>query len=122
MDDGYFSCNQTTSTWTTGIPWFDEYVGGSEVNSPGWLGYPVSGSTGDPQRAAWSQGVWMREFDNGMVIMNPPRATPNTDQGKTVTVPSAGTGKRWKKLVAKTGGYTTDGTSNWESSINRELY
>jgi hypothetical protein len=116
MDDGYFSCNQTTSTWTTGIPWFDEYVGGNEVNSPGWLGFPVSGSTGDPQRAAWSQGVWMREFDNGMVIMNPPRATPNTDQGKTVTVPSAGTGKRWKKLIAKTGGYTTDGTSGTQDA------
>lgn len=114
MDDGYFSSNQTTSTWTTGIPWYDEYVGGTEVNLPGWMGQRI----GTPPRAAYEHGVWKAEFDNALVIMNPPRSTPNTDQGWTVTVPSAGTGKRWKRLNAKTGGYTTDGTSGTQDATH----
>ena len=49
--------------------WFDEYDnGGAGV---GYLGYPVSGTAGNPQTGAWSNGVWMREFQNGVVLWNP---------------------------------------------------
>jgi uncharacterized protein with LGFP repeats len=35
------------------------------------LGQPVSGSAGAAQTGAWSNGVWMREFQNGVVLWNP---------------------------------------------------
>jgi hypothetical protein len=59
--------------------WFDEYDNaGAGV---GYLGQPVSGSAGAPQTAAWSNGVWMREFKNGVVLWN-----PKGNGAKTVTV------------------------------------
>ena len=49
--------------------WFDEYDNaGAGV---GYLGQPVAGSAGAPQTGAWSNGVWMREFQNGVVLWNP---------------------------------------------------
>jgi hypothetical protein len=107
MDDGYFSTNQQTDTWRTGLPWYDEYVGGTQVNQKGWCGQPID----PPQRAAYQQGVWKREYENCIIYHNPPRGTPNVEQTKTVDLPAAGSGKRWKHLCAKTGGYTTDSSS-----------
>lgn len=112
MDDGFFSTNQTTSTWNTGLPWYDEYVGGEEVNQVGWCGNEVD----PPQRAAREQGVWYRVFQNCLVGHNPMRATPNVVQTKTITIPSAGTGFRWKKLKATVGGFTTDGNSGTQDA------
>jgi hypothetical protein len=49
--------------------WFDEYDNaGAGV---GYLGQPVTGASGEPQTSAWSNGVWMREFQNGVVLWNP---------------------------------------------------
>jgi hypothetical protein len=49
--------------------WFDEFDNaGAGV---GYLGQPVSGAAGNPQTAAWSNGVWKREFQNGVVLWNP---------------------------------------------------
>lgn len=109
LDNGFVSINQNSPTWDSGIPWYDEWQGGSQINQPGWLGYPVAGSKGAPQRAAADEGVYIRYFDNGVVISNPPRGTPTTDQGKTVDIDAAGSGKRWKRLCATVGGFSTDG-------------
>ena len=43
-------------------------AGGAGV---GYLGYPLSSAAGNPQTGAWSNGVWMREFQNGVVLWNP---------------------------------------------------
>jgi hypothetical protein len=49
--------------------WFDEYDNaGAGV---GYLGQPVRTAAGNPQAHAWSNGVWMREFQNGVVLWNP---------------------------------------------------
>jgi hypothetical protein len=49
--------------------WFDEYDNaGAGV---GYLGQPIAGAMGAAQTAAWSKGVWMREFKNGVVLWNP---------------------------------------------------
>ena len=59
--------------------WFDEYDNaGAGV---GYLGQPVANSAGNPQTAAWSNGVWMREFQNGVVLWN-----PKGDGSRTVNV------------------------------------
>ena len=59
--------------------WFDEYDNaGAGV---GYLGQPVAGSAGAAQTAAWSNGVWLREFKNGVVLWN-----PKGNGAKTVTV------------------------------------
>ncbi len=109
MDDGYISVNQTTDTWNTGLPWFDEYIGGSQKNTDGWCGQPLTNARGAVQRAAWDDGVWMREFDNCIVFHNPMRGEPNVEHTKTVDLPAAGAGFRWKHLCATPGGFITDG-------------
>lgn len=76
------------------------------LSATGWLGCPleeaVTVSTGDTLRdviaADWdtlSNYVWKREFDNGLVVVNP------TTSGQTVNV---GTG--WKKIYSPSGAVT----------------
>lgn len=71
MNNGYyFATGADYDQETTGNHrWFDEYDNaGAGV---GYLGQPVTGSLGNPQAAAWSNGVWMREFKGGVVLWNP---------------------------------------------------
>jgi putative glycosyl hydrolase-like family 15 (GHL15) protein len=49
LDDGYFSFNDKVVMYSS-VPWFDEY--------DFKLGEALSG----PPAAAWSQGVWRRDF------------------------------------------------------------
>src|SRR5947208_15672107 len=67
LDDGYFSFNDKVVTYSS-VPWFDEY--------DFKLGRALSG----PPAAAWSQGVWRRDFQNGVALVNP------TILSRTVTV------------------------------------
>jgi hypothetical protein len=57
MGDGYLYANTTYSP--DDVLWFDEY----DVD----LGHP----TQPFQTAAWSHGVWRRDFDKGIVLVNP---------------------------------------------------
>ena len=59
MDDAYYYINGTTGYDPNNLLWFDEF----DFN----LGYP----TQPRQVAQWSQGVWRRDFDNGIVLVNP---------------------------------------------------
>ncbi len=43
--------------------WYDEF----NFN----LGYPLTTAQGATQSGAWSQGVWRRDFDHGIVLVNP---------------------------------------------------
>jgi len=58
LDDGYFSFTDKSREYSS-VPWFDEY--------DHRLGRALSG----PPGAAWSQGVWRRDFQNGVVLINP---------------------------------------------------
>ncbi|MGH9302741.1 MAG: hypothetical protein ACRD0E_12785, partial [Acidimicrobiales bacterium] len=74
MDDGY-CCISTDGANSNGASyavddyvWWDEYGGNPNTNiSKGWLGFP----RGSRPSAAAVSGVWMRDFDNGVVLCNP---------------------------------------------------
>jgi hypothetical protein len=71
MNNGYYFADGGTYDEETvaNRRWFDEYDNaGAGV---GYLGQAVSSSLGAPQTVAWSNGVWMREFKNGVVLWNP---------------------------------------------------
>jgi hypothetical protein len=81
MNNGYYFADPGSYDVETAANrrWFDEYDNaGAGV---GYLGQPVSGSVGAVQTAAWSNGVWMREFKNGVVLWN-----PKGNGAKTVSV------------------------------------
>jgi hypothetical protein len=80
MDNGYYIVTDTTYKK---VRWFDEEWGGS-LKKVGYLGYPID----PPQTSAWSAGVYRREFDNGLVLVN-----PKGNGQKTVNI-----GAGWKRL------------------------
>lgn len=67
LDNGYFSFTDKSRGYSS-VPWFDEY--------DHKLGRAVS----PPPAAAWSQEVWRRDFEHGVVLVNP------TAVAKTVTL------------------------------------
>jgi hypothetical protein len=58
MDDGYYSFNDSAHP-NYGVPWFDEF--------DAKLGAAVT----QPQTAAWQSGVYRRDFEGGIVLVNP---------------------------------------------------
>jgi hypothetical protein len=62
LDDGYFSFTDKARVHSS-VPWFDEY--------DHKLGKAVSA----PPTAPWSQGVWRRDFEHGIVLVNPTSRT-----------------------------------------------
>lgn len=64
LDNGYYSFTSNASGYH-GVVWFDE------LNAN--LG---QGNT--PPTAAWQKGVWRRDFDNGIVLVNPKGNGPQT--------------------------------------------
>jgi len=58
LDDGYFSFTDKAVEYSS-VPWFDEY--------DHKLGHARSG----PPATAWTEGVWRRDFENGIVLVNP---------------------------------------------------
>jgi hypothetical protein len=67
LDDGYFSYTDKARGYS-GVVWFDEYD------------YKLGTALTAPPTAAWSQGVWRRDFQNGIVLVNP------TTVAQTVTL------------------------------------
>ena len=58
MNDGYFSYTPTTTQYN-GVAWFDEF----DSN--------LGQASGTAPTAAWQKGVWRRDFDNGIALVNP---------------------------------------------------
>jgi hypothetical protein len=58
MDDGYFSYTDEKVGYSS-VPWFDEY----DIR----LGKAID----PPQTAAWRADIFRREFENGLVLLNP---------------------------------------------------
>lgn len=65
MDDGYFAFTDTAKGYT-GVPWFDEY--------DAKLGKAIS----SPATSAWQKGVYRRDFENGIALVNPKGNGPQT--------------------------------------------
>ena len=57
LDDGYYSFTDTTAQYS-GVVWFDELD-------------TKLGAGQTPPTAAWQKGVWRRDFDNGIALVNP---------------------------------------------------
>jgi hypothetical protein len=58
LDDGYFAFNEKGKGYST-VAWFDEY--------DSKLGKAVM----PPATTAWQKGVYRRDFENGIVLVNP---------------------------------------------------
>jgi hypothetical protein len=58
LDDGYFAFSEKGKGYS-GVVWFDEY--------DARLGQAVVG----PSTVAWQKGVYRRDFENGIVLVNP---------------------------------------------------
>jgi hypothetical protein len=71
MNDGYYFADVGAYDEETAANrlWFDEYDGAGL--GVGYLGQPLPSAAGSPQTAAWSSGVWKREFEHGIVLWNP---------------------------------------------------
>jgi hypothetical protein len=67
MNDGYYSFTDQSAGYS-GVVWFDEY----NAN----LGQPTT----LPPAAAWQNGVWRRDFTNGIALVNPKGNGPRTVQ------------------------------------------
>jgi hypothetical protein len=67
MDDGYYSYTRNYHD----VLWYDEYDA------------PLGTAVDAPPTSAWSNGVYMRRFQNGMVLVN-----PKGNGTQTVTVPA----------------------------------
>ena len=65
LDDGYFSFTDKSVEYSS-VPWFDEYD------------HRLGNAISKAPTAAWSQGVWRRDFQHGVVLVNP------TTSAKTV--------------------------------------
>ncbi len=65
LGGAYYIFTRDGSKWRT-IEWFDEYdLAGRGTTS--WLGRAKD----DPPKTAWSKGVYRRDFENGIVLVNP---------------------------------------------------
>jgi len=71
MNNGYYAPDSGVyDEETTGNRrWFDEFDNAGR--GEGYLGNPVSTAAGNAQTTSWSNGVWMREFQGGVVLWNP---------------------------------------------------
>jgi len=79
---------------------FDEMFGSSvhEIQNRGWLGQPLTPRSYDP----WEGQVRMREFDRGVVLVNPRKLGGQTyPPAATVTPPDPGNGFHWQRLGAE---------------------
>lgn len=67
MDDGYFCFSENTVGYSS-VSWFDEFD------------VPLGRARTEPPQSAWQNGVWRRDFDGGLALVNP------TDETVTVTL------------------------------------
>ena len=58
LDDGYFSFTDKAQEYSS-VAWFDEYD------------FKLGAVVSKPPAAAWKEGVWRRDFQRGIVLVNP---------------------------------------------------
>lgn len=97
---------------------FDEMFGSSvhEIQNRGWLGQPLTPRSYDP----WQGEVRMREFQHGLVLVNPRKLSGQVyPPAATVTPPDAGAGFHWQRLGAEGG--MQDPTHNDGSVVSGDV-
>jgi len=67
LDDGYFSFTDKSRDFSS-VPWFDEYD------------HRLGSALSAPPAAPWKTGVWRRDFQHGVVLVNP------TAEARTITL------------------------------------
>jgi len=66
LDDGYFDYAPIGHGMYGTVEWFDEFdLAGTADTS--WLGLAIDA----PPEAAWRSGVWRRDFEGGITLVNP---------------------------------------------------
>lgn len=92
MNNGYYFADNGVydQETTTNRRWFDEFDNAGR--GLGYLGSPAANSAGNPQAYAWSNGVWMREFQGGVVLWNPKGNGSRTVNVSGLVSPSGHTG------------------------------
>lgn len=132
MNDGYHNAEGGNHSGTPeSVLWFDEfsvYNGqGQAIDSAhvfdgiGYLGHPVAGANGAVQTGPrWpgkgTHGVWAREFEHGIVILN-----PKGNGSRTITVGASGTdlsNTAWKRIQATP---SQDTTTNNGSNVTSDI-
>jgi hypothetical protein len=95
MDDGYYSFNNSAKTYS-GVNWFDEF------------NHNLGSATKPPQMSAWQNGVYRRDFQNGIALVNPKgngtRTITLERDFKTIKgtqAPGVNTGKIVRKVTLK---------------------
>ncbi len=78
LDDGYFEFTNVNSAYS-GVIWFDEY----NVN--------LGSETSSPATSPWQKGVYRRDYQNGIALVNPKGNGPQTVQLETSYKRIAGT-------------------------------
>jgi hypothetical protein len=67
LDDGYYNFSiKTSSVDYHTVAWFDEFDA------------PLGQATGGPPTTAWQNGVYRRDFENGISLVNPKGNGPQT--------------------------------------------
>lgn len=96
MDDGYFSFSENTVGYSS-VSWFDEFdIALGRAQTP-------------PPQTAWQHGVWRRDFDGGIALVNP------TDAPVTVTLEPG-----FKKFAGKQDAETNDGRPVTELTLPKK--
>jgi hypothetical protein len=95
MDDGYYAFNNTAKPYN-GVNWFDEF------------NYKLGNATKPPQMTAWQNGVFRRDFEKGIALVNPKgngirTVTLEKDYVaiKGTQAPAVNTGKVVRKVTLK---------------------
>ena len=97
LEDGYYAYSPSNGYSDSDLYSFDE-LGGNDGGPPiGYLGWPTEA----PPKSAWKQGVWRRDFDHGIVLVN-----PKGNGAQTVSL-----GGTFKHLVGKQNPALNDGSS-----------
>jgi len=81
MADGYFDYSPEDEFRKGTVEWYDEYDLAGAANTR-WMGRAIS----DPPDNPWQSGVYRRDFENAVVLVNPyqnGRATVSVESGLT---------------------------------------
>jgi hypothetical protein len=93
LDDGYFSFTDKSREYSS-VPWFDEYD------------HKLGNALSMPPTAPWRRDVWRRDFQNGVVLVNP------TAAARTVALEPG-----LARLAGKQDPATNDGTAASEVTL-----
>lgn len=114
QDDGYYGF--PTSGGFVDCNILDEYSFdlGAPLAGPDYDGADVTTSNSGSGYNSYESNVYLREFDNGLAIVN-----PKSNGTQTITLPSAGAGFHWERLDA-TAYASQDTTTNDGATVTTQ--